>query len=96
LVAILAVKSIYYSRRKREEEEVDIKIACEKCGKSPKPDAAKSNKNWTVFNFQTPCEFCGGKLIMVFPEEAAAGTMETAKTDNQQRQQSVCSRSWPR
>ena len=41
--------------------KIKIVILCSKCGKEPKRDKEKSNKNWdTIPN--KPCEYCGAKL----------------------------------
>lgn len=44
--------------RKKKNE---IKIVCEKCGKTAPIDTEKSNSNWTVYNVKEPCE-CGGRF----------------------------------
>lgn len=38
-----------------------IKFVCDKCGKDQQSDKKMSNKNWTVYHPDVPCE-CGGKF----------------------------------
>lgn len=39
-----------------------IKIICSNCGKEPHKDNKSSNDNWSIYNLQEPCVYCGGKI----------------------------------